>query len=244
MPYIKYSLWLPFIFWVSACAGIEGKVIAKIPEASGISYCSSDDTLVVANDEGDYYKISRKGKILQKTKLGNYDLEGVICEDRQMIFALENKGMLIVNSQTGEKKEIPLDTIYKGKNVSLFNKRSGVEGITKVDSSIYLAKQSNKKKRSFIAVVRLMPYPAKIVDVIEHHVADTAGLAYHHGYLYMVSDKEDLLIKYDLQKKKIVQKVKLEKGAWEGIAFDDKGFVYLADDEGRIVKYKKKRLGL
>ena len=60
----------------------------------------------------------------------------------------------------------------------------------------------------------------------------------------MVSDKEDLLIKYDLQKKKIVQKVKLEKGAWEGITFDAKNNVYLADDDGRIVKYKKKALGL
>ncbi len=244
MSYLKYYLWFPLVLLVSACTGPEGKVIAKIPEASGISYCSSDDTLVVANDEGTYYKISRKGEILQKTMLGDYDLEGVVCEESQMIFALEDKGMLVVDTQTGEKKEIPLDTTYKGKKLSLFGKRSGVEGIAKVGNSIYLAKQSKKKKRSFIAVVRLMPYPSRIVDVIEHRIADTAGLTYHDGYLYMVSDKEDLLIKYDPEKKRIVQKVKLEKGAWEGIAFDAKGFVYLADDEGRIVKHKKKRLGL
>ncbi len=244
MPYIKYYVWLPFVLLVSACADPKGKVITKIPEASGVSYCTSDDTLIVANDEGAYYKIDRKGKILQKTKLGNYDLEGIVCEDTQMIFALENKGMLIVDRLTAEKKEIPLDTMYHGKKLPLFNKSSGVEGITKVGNRVYLAKQSKKKKKSFIAVVRLMPYPSRIVDVIEHHVADTAGLTFHDGYLYMVSDKEDLLIKYDLQKKKIVQKVKLEKGAWEGIAFDNKGFVYLADDDGRIVKYKKKRLGL
>ncbi len=244
MSYLKYYLWFPLVLLVSACTDPEGKVIAKIPEASGISYCSSDDTLVVANDEGTYYKISRKGKILQKTILGDYDLEGVVCEDRKMIFALEDKGMLVVDRLTGGKKEIHLDTTYKRKKLPLFSKRSGIEGIAKVGNSIYLAKQSKKKKRSFIAVVRLMPYPSRIVDVIEHHVADTAGLTYHNGYLYMVSDKEDLLIKYDLEKKKIVQKVKLEKGAWEGIAFDAKGFVYLADDDGRIVKYKKKRLGL
>jgi len=242
--YIKYYVWFPFVLWVSACAAPEGKVIAKIPEASGISYCSSDDTLVVANDEGLYYKISRKGKILQKTKLGNYDLEGVVCEDTQMIFALENKGMFIVDRQTGEKKKVPLDTMYNGIKLPLFDKKSGIEGMAKVGNVVYLAKQSKKKKNSFVAVVRLNPYPSRIVDVIEHHVADTAGLTYHDGYLYMVSDKEDLLIKYDLQKKKSVQKVKLENGAWEGIAFDAKGFVYLADDDGRIVKYKKKRLGL
>ena len=244
MQYIKNYLWLPFVLLVSACGAPEGKVIAKIPEASGISYCSKDKRFIVVNDEGTYYEMSKKGKVLQKTKLGNYDLEGVVCEDEQMIFALENKGILIVDRETGEKKKVSLDTMYDGKKLPLFNKKSGVEGIAKVDNIVYLAKQSNKKKKSFIAVVRLTPYPSRIVDVIEHHIADTAGLTYHDGYLYMVSDKENLLIKYDLNKKKSVQKVKLEKGAWEGIAFDTKGFVYLADDDGRVLKYKKKDLGL
>jgi hypothetical protein len=39
-------------------------------------------------------------------------------------------------------------------------------------------------------------------------------------------------------------KVKLGKGAWEGIAFDNKGYVYLADDDGWVVKYEMKTLGL
>ena len=82
------------------------------------------------------------------------------------------------------------------------------------------------------------------MDVIHHHMADTSGLTYHEGYLYMVSDKKDRLIKYDVEHKKIVQKIKLEKGAWEGVAFDKKGFVYLADDDGRVVKYKASLLGL
>ncbi len=88
------------------------------------------------------------------------------------------------------------------KNCLLFDKKSGVEGIAKIGNMVYLAKQSNKKKKSFIAVVKLTPYPSRIIDVIEHHIADTAGLTFHNGYLYMVSDKEDILIKYDLDKKK------------------------------------------
>ncbi len=226
------------------CGDAKGKEIVKIPEASGISYCSDTDTLIVANDEGSYYEINRKGKVLQKKKLGNYDLEGVVCEDDQLIFALENKGILIVERKTGKKKKVTLDTFYNGKKLSLFDKKSGIEGIVKVGNIVYLSKQSKKKKDSFIAVVKLMPYPSRIVDVIEHEIADTAGLDYHDGYLYMVSDKKDLLIKYDLDKKKIVQKVKLIEGAWEGIAFDGKGNVYLADDDGRVVKYKRKDLGL
>ncbi len=241
---MRYYLLLSLVLLVSACGKPTGKVIAKIPEASGIDYCTHDDTLIVANDEGTYYKIDRKGKILRKNKLGKYDLEGVVCEENEILFAVENKGLLSVDTKTGEKKSIVLDTFYNGKKLPLFHKKSGVEGIAKSGNIVYLAKQSDKKKKSFIAVVRLTPYPSKIIDVIEHHVADTAGLTYDDGHLYMVSDKEDLLIKYNLAKKKSVLKVKLEEGAWEGIAFDNKDNVYLADDEGRVLKYKKKRLGL
>jgi len=241
---MRYYVLLFFVLLASACGKPSGKVIAKIPEASGIAYCSKSDTLIVANDEGSYYEINRKGKILQKRKLGKYDLEGVVCEEEQMLFALEDKGILIVDAKTGNSEKVPLNTIYNGRKLPLFNKKSGVEGIAKEGNIVYLAKQSNKKKQSFIAVFRLTPYPSRVIDVIEHHVADTAGLTYHEGYLYMVSDKEDLLIKYDIEKKKSVQEVKLEEGAWEGIAFDHKGNVYLADDDGRVLKYKKKILGL
>jgi len=241
---MKIYLFVPIVFLLMGCGDLKGKEIAKIPEASGISYCSDTDTLIVANDEGSYYEINRKGKILQKNKLGNYDLEGVVCEDNQLIFALENKGILIVERKSGKKKKVTLDTFYNGKKLSLFDKKSGVEGIVKVGNIVYLSKQSKKKKDSFISVVKLTPYPSRIVDVIEHEIADTAGLDYYDGYLYMVSDKKDILIKYDLEKKKTVQKVKLTEGAWEGIAFDSKGNVYLADDDGRVVKYKRKDLGL
>jgi len=241
---VRHYLWVPFIVWVTACGAPTGKVIAKIPEASGISYCNHDDTLIVANDEGTYYRLNKKGKTLAKKALGDYDLEGVACEEDEILFAVENKGLLIVDSKTGQKKQVSLNSLYHGDTLPLFDKKSGIEGIAKVGNTVYLAKQSKKKKRSFVAVVSLASSPPRVIDVIKHQLADTAGLAYHQGYLFMVSDKEDLLVKYDIQKKKRVQNVKLGKGAWEGIAFDTKGNVYLADDNGRVVKYKKKKLGL
>lgn len=241
---MKYTLSLLIGLSLIACGEPVGKKIAKIPEASGLSYCQSTDTLIVANDEGSYYEITTKGKILKKVKLGKFDLEGVVCEEEQMIFVREDKGLLLVDRKRGTKKKVIIDTFYDGKKLPLFDKKDGVEGIAKVGNILYLAKQSKKKKKSFIAVVKMTPYPSRVIDVIEHHIADTAGLTYHDGSLYMVSDKEDLLIKYDLDKKKSIQKIKLEKGAWEGIAFDNKGKVYLADDDGRVMKYKKKALGL
>ncbi len=241
---MRYSLLIVMAVVLTACGQSDENVIVKIPEASGISYCTNTDTLIVVNDEGAYYEINTKGKILRKVKLGKYDLEGVVCEEKEILFVREDKGLLLLDRKTGNKKKIPLNTFYEGKKRKLFEKKEGVEGIAKADNIIYLAKQSKKKKNSFIAVVKLTPYPARVLDMIEAEVADIAGLTYHDNMLYMVSDKKDLLIKYDLDKKKRVQKIKLAKGAWEGIAFDDKGYVYLADDDGRVVKYKKKSLGL
>ncbi len=241
---MKQILLITFVLLTLACSkSPKGEVIAKIPEASGIAYNSKTDTLIVANDEGSYYELTTNGKILSKKKLGKYDLEGVVIDDDRLIFAVENKGLLLVNEKTGKKKKVIVNSMYEGKKLSMFSKKAGVEGIAKVGNIIYLAKQSKKKKSSFIAVVRLVPYPSRVVDVINHNIADTAGLTYHEGYLYMVSDKKDLLIKYDLDKKKIVKKISLNKRAWEGIAFDAKN-VYLADDDGYIIKYSKDALGL
>ena len=239
----KYG-YLAFIFLLLGCGSSTGKEIAKLPEASGIGYCENTGTFIVANDEGSYYELSTKGKILQKVKLGKYDLEGVVCEDETLIFVREDKGLVLVNRKTGKKEKIHVNTMYKGKKYKLFDKKEGIEGIAKVGNLLYLSKQNKKKKHSFIAVVQMKPYPSRIVGIIEHDIMDVAGLSYHDGMLYMVSDKEDLLLQYNLKKKKIVKKVPLQEGAWEGIAFDSKAHVYLSDDNGWVIKYKKKRLGL
>ena len=141
---MRYTLLLLILLSLSACGKSTGKKIAKIPEASGISYCANTDTLIVVNDEGTYYEINTKGKILQKAKLGKYDLEGVVCEDKQIIFVREDKGLLILDRKSAKKKKVIVDTFYEGKKLALFDKKAGIEGIAKVGNIIYLAKQSKK----------------------------------------------------------------------------------------------------
>ena len=60
----------------------------------------------------------------------------------------------------------------------------------------------------------------------------------------MVSDKEELLIKYDLKKDKVLWSKKLPQFAQEGIAFDKKGFIYFADDNGAVLKYRVEEFGI
>jgi len=241
---MKY-LFLTLVTLVSfSCGRDHSHRIAKIPEASGISYCRNSDTLVVANDEGRYYEIDRNGKILRKKKLGKFDLEGVVCTDDHFIFAIEDEGLLFVNRKNGKKKTMTLNTSYHNKKLPLFDRKEGVEGIAKSGNTFYLAKQAKKKNDSFVAVVHIDRFQQKMIGKIKHKIPDTAGLTMYKDYLYMVSDKKDLLIRYDLKKKRVIQKIKLPKAAQEGIAFDGKGFVYIADDDGYVLKYDTERLGI
>jgi len=239
---LKGLILLSMLPFAIACSSDKGKTIVNIPEASGIDYCSNSDTFVVANDEGSYYEIDDKGGILKQTKLGNHDFEGVVCLDDKFIFAVEDRGLMIVDRNTKKKKALAVNTTLDGKRIKLIDKKNGIEGIAKNGNTIYLSKQSKKRKKSFIAITKFTPFPPSIKRIIHHGIIDTSGLTYHDGYLYMVSDKKDLLIKYNLKKDKIIKKIKLPKGAWEGITFDNKGYLYLADDDGRVVKFKVKDL--
>lgn len=214
--------------------------IASIPEASGISFCQNSNSLVVANDEGTFYELSLSGDIISKHKLGKYDLEGVVCEEKNFIFAIEGGSLLKVNRQTLQSKKFKVTGIdFK------ISKKHGIEGITKIDDLYYLSIQAKKKKKEAkLLVVKLGKNYAKVQKVIEHGIIDSAGLQYHDNKLYVVSDKKDKLYVYDLKHQKVIKKIKLPKFAQEGITFDEEGFVYFADDDGAVFKYTQKEMHL
>ncbi len=227
---------------LSAYAKIDSKAkIANIPEASGISYCSNSNTLIVANDEGSLYELTTNGKILLQKKLGDYDLEGVVCEEKQFTFAVEGGSLLIVNRKTLDKKEFKV----RGKEVKI-GKKHGIEGIVKIGNLYYYLSIQSKKKRekANLLRVKLGSTYAKITEVINHRVIDSAGLEYRNNLLYIVSDKKDKLYIYDLKRKKLLKKIKLPKFAQEGITFDNSENVYFADDNGAVFKYRVEEFGL
>ncbi|CAA6804881.1 MAG: Unknown protein [uncultured Sulfurovum sp.] len=226
---------------LTACANNNSKTehLASIPEASGISFCQDTKTLIVANDEGTFYELTSSGKILSKHKLGKYDLEGVVCENDRLMFAVEDGAILEVNRKTLKSKELKL----KGKGFKL-SKKAGIEGIAKKGDLYYLSIQAKKKKDAKLLVVKAGANYAKVIEVINHGIIDSAGLEFHHKKFYVVSDNKDKLYLYDLKKEKVLKKIKLPKFAQEGITFDNNNFVYFADDDGAVFKYHKKDLNI
>jgi len=228
---------------------LEHYKLAKVPEASGICYSSAYDSLFVASDKGRVYEISKEGKRLRKAKFGKkYDLEGVACDDKAGIlyFAVERSESILVVDMKSLKilKEIPIDRAYRNKLILKKDKKHGIEGITLIDGSLYLSNQSYRAypndDASIVFKVAIHNDQAKIVEIINHGFVDIAGLAYHNGYLYMTSDDKNLLIQYDIAHQKMIKTHKLPKFAQEGVTFDNEGFIYFADDKGRVIKMEAK----
>jgi len=238
--YIYLALsYLALLF--SGCTKNENSskhIIATIGEASGISYCASSNTLIVANDEGKLYEITTNGDIIKEVNLGKYDLEGVVCENDKFIFINENGDLLSVNRDTLDTTILPL------KGFDKLSKKSGIEGIAKVGVNYILTVQSKEKDKAIFLEVTLQNNEAVVTNTIHHGIIDSAGLEYWNGNLYIVSDTKDKLYVYDLKNKIITKKIDLPPFAIEGVAMDNSGNIYFADDNGAILKYQTKELGI
>ena len=232
---------------------LNAKTIVKIPEASGICYVQDLKQLIVVNDEGWIYRVTKDGEILEKKLLGDYDLEGIAYDDisNKLYLADESKNSILVLNIKNFKivKKIKIKKKYKDISILKKSKNSGIEAIAIKDGEIYLSNQSlkkwpNKNPSVVFKIGKIKNNKAKIVKIYNHGYVDIAGLTFHKNHLYMTSDKKNLLIKYDLKNNKTIKKIKLKKSAQEGICFDDKNNIYIADDKGNILKYKAKSLGL
>jgi uncharacterized protein YjiK len=243
------STFFSSLFLTLSSTFLSGSTFAEIPEASGICFLQETQELVVVNDEGWIYRLSMSGKILEKKYLGAYDLEGVAYEEqtKTLLLAVEdtNSILLIEPKSFTILKEVKIDGFYDGKELLKESQKDGIEDIAVHEGKIYISKQAYKKRNSLLLEIdSLQNAEAKIVRTYKHGYIDIAGLCFHNGFLYMTSDNKNLLIKYDLKNNTTIQEIKLPKSAQEGICFDDKNNIYIADDNGKILKYTTKQLGL
>jgi uncharacterized protein YjiK len=251
----KCKNYLTIIIMLIGMTNLSAEIIAHIPEASGICYISKSDMLIVVNDEGWIYKLTRKGEIKRKIYLGKYDLEGITYDKDKdkLLVAVEGKeSILVLNRASLElEKEIKIKRKYDGIEVLKKSKKAGLEAIgIDEDGDIYVSNQSKitydknlqENASVIVRVGSLSKTRTTIKEVYNHGYIDISGMTFHNGYLYMISDKKNLLIKYDIKNNKTINKIKLPKSAQEGICFDNDGNIYIADDNGQILRYKAKKL--
>ncbi len=233
-----------------------GKIVT-LSESSGICYSDKSDTLFVACDNGWIYEISKNGDIINKQDFGNlknHDFEGISYDaigDLLFVVIEGSDNILVVNRNLKKQKTINVDrTDSLGRLILKKDKETGLEGIG-IDErgEIYLANQSFHKLPDDdpSVIIQIDPLSEEIKDVIDPKYLNISGLSFYQGNLYMVSDTNNLLIKYDISNGEVLSSTKIKKFSSslknisiEGVTFDNDGNIYFADDQkqGSIFKYK------
>jgi uncharacterized protein YjiK len=237
----KYSPTIRFPYlWLDE-QGFGGDINQQnFPEPSGICFHPLRKTLFVVSDEGEVTEINTDGTPVFRQKIPG-DLEGVEFDpDKREV-----------------TRRFPLNRTYKD-NPNFIEKQvkrydNGIESIEFIADDnhpeggtfyignqwdppcvmeVYIPLKSSQEKEAEARILRILPL---VMD-------DPAALFYDPktGLLNVVSDADNILVEITLDGK-IVREYAFLGNDQEGIARDDEGYLYIAQDTGEIIKIKDLR---
>ena len=236
----------------------------QIAEPSGITYHPTRRSLFIADDSGSVHEVSLEGRLIQSKGLNARDIEGITVnpstgmlyaavEDDEVILELEPENLAI-------QREFRIGRSFKGEQL-LKKGGMGIEAIAFVpDAShpeggtFWVGNQSfslkAKDEPSVVCevVVPLRSATAKqadgaIIHAYKMNFIDISGLAYdaQGDLLVLISDTTNLLV--ELKREGTVLRQYLLPGdEQEGIVLDGLGYMYIAQENGEIIKLADRRL--
>ena len=232
---------------------------------SGIVYHSERRTLFVVGDKGDICEIRKDGALVKGERIRYADFEGITYDPSSglLYIAIEGEEKIIEVSPDDLKvlREFEINRTFRGSTV-LKAGGDGIEALTFVPDSnhpeggtFYTANQGfdlgNKEDPSAIFELEV---PLKsgssrggrawIIRSISLNAIDLSGLYHDQGsdHLYVISGVGNTL--FELTRDgDILATYTLPGDNQEGIAVDENGFLYIAQDSGGIIKVKWDRKG-
>lgn len=236
----------------------------QIAEPSGITYHPTRRSLFLADDSGSVHEVSLEGRPIQSKGLSERDIEGItmdpstgllyaVVEDDEVILELEPENLAI-------QREFRIGRNFKGEQL-LRKGGMGIEAIAFVpDAShpeggtFWVGNQSfslkAKDEPSVVCevIVPLRSTTAKQADgtIIQAHkmnFIDISGLAYdaQGDFLVLISDTTNLLVELK-REGTILRQYLLPGDEQEGIVLDGLGYMYVAQENGEIIKLADRRL--
>ncbi len=259
---MRYIIFITLILFYG-CSSNEDKnttitTIATIKKASGICYVDITKTLFVVSDNGFVYEIDTNGTILNKKEfdIKNRDFEGIAYDSKSDYLYIAVEGvdnLLVITKELEYIKEINVDREDSKNRKILKSGGEGLEAIAILNSEIYLANQSfktlPKDDPSVVVKIELeQNNKASLAKIINHGYLNISGMDFYDDFLYLLSDSNNLIVKYDLNTYQSIKEWRIKKDlfdkeskdiALEGIAFDNSGYIYFAVDDknsGEILK--------
>jgi len=229
-------------------------------EPSGMVYHAPRGTLFVVGDEGDICEIETDGALVKQTRVRHADFEGVTYDPATSLLYVaiegEEKILEIHPDDFRVLREFAIDRTFQGR-VLLAPGGQGVEAITFVPDArhphggtFYLSNQAFSldlpQDPSIIFEVEVplreqttTTATARILRYFTPGIIDFAALHYDRksDHLYAVSDSHNLLVEMT-RAGEFVHFWAFPGANQEGLAMDEAGFVYIAQDHGGIIKLK------
>ena len=235
-----------------------------IPEPSGITYHATRKSIFVVSDEGELHEMRRDGRPVRSQSLNQTDLEGITMNPSTgLLYAVVegDDAILEISPQTFEiTRRFGINRGFEGREL-LRKGGMGLEAITFVtdDShpeggTFWVGNQSfslkPNREPSIVCQVVLplsstnpTPPEGKIVGFFPLSIIDISGLAYDSSRhcLIVVSDTTNLLVEVTRDGNVLRQHL-LPGNDQEGITLDDQGFMYIAQENGEVIKIEDRRV--
>jgi len=229
----------------------------NLEEPSGIVYHHERRSLFIVGDQGDICEVEKDGSLIKKKRIRNADFEGITYNPSSglLYIVIEGEEKIIESDPTDFRllREYAIDRTFK-KSTVLKAGGHGVEAITFIPNSNHpeggtflIANQGFDLKDTedpsavFEVCVPLKSKPtggrARIIRSISLHALDLSGLSYDrvNGSVYAISGFCNML--FALSQEGIIRTTCTIPGEnQEGIAVDDRGVLYIAQDSGGIIR--------
>ena len=214
----------------------------------------------MVSDEGEVAEIKTDGTPIFNLKIPG-DLEGITVNPQTGFLYIIKEGDDVILEFDPDKKEItrrfPINREYRS-NPNFLQKQekgydNGIESIAFVPDqnhpeggTFYIGNQWDPPCIMEILVPlkssRAETSEARILRVLPFKIDDPAAMYYDSkkGLLNVISDADNILVEITLEGKLIKEYAFLGDNQ-EGLARDDEGYLYIAQDSGGIIKVKDLR---
>ena len=235
-----------------------------IAEPSGITYHAVRKSIFVVSDEGELHEMRSDGRPVRSQSLNQTDLEGITMNPSTgLLYAVVegDDAILEISPQTFEiTRRFGINRGFEGREL-LKKGGMGLEAITFVSDdshpeggTFWVGNQSfslkPNREPSIVCQVVLplsstnpTPPEGKIVGFFPLSIIDISGLAYDSSRhcLIVVSDTTNLLVEVTRDGNVLRQHL-LPGNDQEGITLDDQGFMYIAQENGEVIKIEDRRV--
>ena len=237
---------------------------AQIAEPSGITYHPTRRSLFLADDSGSVHEVSLEGRLIQSKGLNERDIEGITVDPSTGLLYAAVEGDEVILELEPEhlaiQREFRIGRDFKGEQL-LRKGGMGIEAIAFVpDAShpeggtFWIGNQSfSLKAKDEPSVVCEVVLPLRsttakqadgaIIHAYKMNFIDISGLAYdaQGDLLVLISDTTNLLVELK-REGTILRQYLLPGDEQEGIVLDGLGYMYVAQENGEIIKLADRRL--